>query len=204
MNYDEIPVPFLIETKFETFKLVIETILKRATAYEWSLQGFGMLRLYLNRAIRLSVWDSRYIIPNVSIVHDHPWDFDSLVITGAMTSRIYKVLPDKCPQPNFMFSTIQCGAGACVKTEPKPVYLIEEDSLVTKPGCVYHQRFDTIHSSHFAEGTVTLCKRTFHEDTEHARSFWPIGTEWVSAAPRTATDQEVLDITQNALRQWVL
>lgn len=52
----------------------------------------------------------------------------------------------------------------------------------------------------FEDGTVTLNERI--GDTEHARVFWPYGTDWVDAIPRPATREEVSDAVLNSLRRW--
>lgn len=72
-----------------------------------------------------------------------------------------------------------------------PVYLSELSSVTYGLGCFYEQRARDIHASYPEDGTVTIISRHFHENTEHARVFYPIGTEWVSAEPRPATYEEV-------------
>jgi hypothetical protein len=51
-------------------------------------------------------------------------------------------------------------------------------------------------------GTVTIVERRFKADTEHAFVFYPRNEKWVSAEPRPATPEEVITITQIALRRW--
>lgn len=58
-----------------------------------------------------------------------------------------------------------------------------------------------IHETDAQDGTVTLMQKTPTGD-DSARVFWEIGTGWGSAEPRKATPEEVLDITQNALKLW--
>jgi hypothetical protein len=164
----------------------------------WSLQGFGMLRLYLTKELRLHIWDSRFAVDNVSLLHDHPWDFESLIISGGLTNYRYNFAAGS----GYLYSVIQCGAGGCAKTEPAPCALTERSIENLGPTEIYRQIADEIHKSVPDDGTITLIERTFKADTEHARVFWPEGEKWVSAEPRPATPEEVNAITFNALKKW--
>lgn len=75
-------------------KLLVKAILEKARAYKWSIQGFGMLRLYLSAEVRLHVWDSRFRVPGVTDIHDHSWDFESEVAAGEVLQRRYLVVPN--------------------------------------------------------------------------------------------------------------
>lgn len=180
-------------------KQLVKMILENATAFKWSLQGLGMLRLYLSTEVRLHVWDSRYAIPGVSTIHDHPWSFKSLIVAGSVKQYRFTEPPEGEP---YQFSVLQCGAGGCIKTFPTPINLSRSRMEQYGEGQSYEQRHDEIHESVPANGTVTIVTRTFREDTEHARVFWPAGTDWVSAEPRTATRDEVAGITGAALARW--
>jgi hypothetical protein len=61
---------------------------------KWTVQGFGMIRTYIpgpvyDKQFRLNVWDSRLRVPNVSVMHDHPWDMTSWIISGLMINTRY-------------------------------------------------------------------------------------------------------------------
>jgi hypothetical protein len=49
-------------------KALVKNILEKATSYKWSLQGFGMLRLYLSKDVRMHVWHPDFAVKKVS--HD--------------------------------------------------------------------------------------------------------------------------------------
>jgi hypothetical protein len=177
---------------------------------EWSVQGFGFLRTYFGpadapKAFRLNLWDRRFKVPNVSTIHDHPWDFKSIIVAGQFANLRYEmehlpiqIKPVIC---THAFTTIRTGEGggqekdainSCVLV-PKPIeYYI--------PGDTYHQRADEIHETLFLDGAVTLNERI--GDTEHARVFWPYGTDWVDAMPRPATRAEVSDAVSYSLKEW--
>ena len=178
---------------------LVRKVLENAEHFEWTLQGFGMLRTYLSDEIRLHVWDSRYATENVSLLHDHPWDFASLIVAGELRQHRYVVAAEG---ETFQFSTIQCGPGGCMKAEPQPVVLRRLPEEHYTAGAVYLQRAAEIHESRPADGTVTLISRAFKKDTEHARVFWREGEHWVSAEPRPATADEVRAITRYALDTW--
>lgn len=178
---------------------IIETILSSPERYDgWSLQGFGLLRLYLTKELRLHVWDARFAIKDVSLIHTHPWDFESYVLSGRLTNFRY----EKVAGDTHLGCVIQCGENAQLKNEPEPCHLKEVSKEILFGGQTYHQKADEIHLSQPADGTVTLIERTFKADTEHAWSFWSKGAEWTSAAPRPATKEEVKWITSKALSIW--
>src|SRR5258708_2352757 len=59
---------------------------------EWSVQGFGMLRTYLDEqhTYRLNIWTDELASPGVSLIHDHPWHFHSWILAGKLTNEIFK------------------------------------------------------------------------------------------------------------------
>lgn len=180
-------------------KILARAILTNATAWEWSLQGMGLLRLYLPDNVRLHVWDSRYRVPGVSMVHDHlQWGLHSTVIAGRLRNQRYREQPDAEP---FLFATIKPGFGTYFKHEPKPISLYARRSEQYAEGECYQQEPEEIHETDAEDGTVTLMRKTPTAD-ESARVFWRAGTEWGSAEPHVATADEVRDITQHALDRW--
>ena len=73
--------------EFKIIQALAAEILRRPHGYKWSLQGFGMLRLYLSDNIRLHVWTTEHRVENVSDIHDHPWDFISTVLFGQLKTN---------------------------------------------------------------------------------------------------------------------
>lgn len=180
-------------------RLLIQKILEKATNYDWSLQGMGMLRLYLTDAIRIHVWDSTYRIPNVSMIHSHPWNFSSEVIAGKMMNVRYTLRQGN----SFNLIMIKCGIGAAVEKDYGQVGLQSQKELY-QSGEVYEQIATEIHKTEAEDGTVTLVTRTMREDLsrDHAFMYIPKGYEFVSAEPRPATFEEVSGITRRALEKW--
>jgi len=172
---------------------------------EWTVQGFGFLRTYFGPAdapkrYRLNLWDSHFTVPNVSTIHDHPWDFKSVIIAGEFTNQRY-VMQDFVPgEATHSFTTIKTGEGGGLeKSAVETCFLSPEWEEDYGPGDTYSQRADEIHETKFTDGSVTLNERI--GDTEHARVFWPYGTDWVDAMPRKATQREVSAAVLHALRR---
>jgi hypothetical protein len=180
-------------------QLLVKAILKSPYSLKWSVQGLGMLRTYLSDEVRLHIWDKKLRVPNVSPIHDHPWHLDSLIVFGKMKQHRYVVSP--FGDQELQMSVIQCGENACTKTSPVSVKVHQTPLEEYLPGQSYRQTKDEIHESMAEDGTVTLVTRTFEGDRESARVFWRGEGGWVDAAPRTATFQEVMAVTQGALEK---
>lgn len=201
---------------FNKLRAMVQAVLTNPRRYDWTLQGFGMLRTYISKETRLHIWDHGYRVRDVTDVHDHPWHFNSLVISGTIINTRYKVHP--CSHTDeqiealrirtpFVKSTIVCGVGggnhvATVKERGERVWLepLEPETYTT--GKIYRQEANEVHHSSFGSGTVTLVTREFQKDTEHAHVFFKADQEWVSAEPRDAKPVEIEDICKNALRNW--
>lgn len=187
---------------------VRQHVLAHPERYEWSLQGFGMLRTYVSRELRLHVWDERFRVKDVSDIHDHPWDFESLVLSGKVTNIPYHVMRrrDGAFTPDHHEGRIICGPSTEIKIASRiepDVYLGPGDVRTYRPGDVYGQKADEVHRSECERGTVTLVARSWTgKDPERALVYWPIGTQWTSAHPRPATREESAEICAYALEHW--
>lgn len=186
-------------------RLLVENILKHPKDFEWSVQGLGMMRVYLSQAVRLHIWDSALKVPGVSPLHTHPWDMTSTVVAGRYKQHRY--FEDSDPMARelgeeFNVVTIKCGENACTMEEPKKVRLIEAPLEIYKEGASYFQNNNEIHLSCPEDGTVTLVERTFKADRDHAKVFWRGKGDWVDAKPRPAEPHEVQEVTDRALRIW--
>lgn len=185
-------------------ELCVAKILERAEHYDWSLQGLGMLRLYLSSRVRLHVWDRRFAVENVSTIHDHPWHFESIVLVGSIRNRVFRVVPG---EPTHHGQTIVCGPGggpaegwrADVRLELARERTIYPGTFCNGEREGYRMEAPELHESVAEDGTVTIIEREPLPDAEHARVFFPLGTEWVSAEPRRATTDEIRAICAHAL-----
>src|SRR6185503_17239495 len=78
--------------ELEGLRRLVRDVLETPHDRIWTLQGFGMLRTYLgdDMNMRLHVWDARHAAPNVSSIHNHPWGFTSLILSGEMENVLYQ------------------------------------------------------------------------------------------------------------------
>lgn len=195
---------------------LVHDVLRNWINRKWTLQGFGMLRTYVSKELRLHVWDRRFAVPKVTTIHDHPWDFDSFVISGRIVNTRYRVRP--CAHTDaqvdalrirapFVKAQIVCGPGTgndpkALKAAGDRVWLEPLEPETYGPGDSYWQRSDEVHHTSYADGTVTLVHRQFKADTEHAHVYFKADEEWVSAEPRDATPDEVSQIVDLALSRF--
>ena len=184
-------------------------ILRHANHFEWSLRGMGFIRMHLVGHCRLHVWDRRYRVPGVSMIHDHlQWALNSTILSGELVNRIYHEVAgtDGAYRSGdigrFHVATIKPGAGCYFKSEASDTFLLPKlfpERLL--PGDTYRQAPDVIHETDAQDGTVTIIRKEPTPD-DSARVFWPAGTEWGSAEPRRATADEVASIVAVALSRW--
>lgn len=182
--------------------LLVENILRHPLGFAWSVQGLGMMRIYLSESVRLHIWDSSLKVPGVSAIHSHPWDLKSAVVAGHYKQHRYVDSYSRGAEQELQCATIKCGEQACVIADPVPVRLYEQPLEVYRAGESYGQTKDEIHLSVPEDGTVTLVTRTFHADRDHACVYWRGKGAWVDAKPRSATDEEIVAITTRSLETW--
>lgn len=184
---------------------LVKMVFDHRDDYEWSLQGFGMLRAYVTRELRLHVWNSKFAVPDVTTVHDHPWNFDSLVVSGSIEDSLFLPSTSRMwPAKLHTRVEIVCGPGGGndpdeLMARGERVWLEPFDTSRHHPGEMYHRDAHQIHSTRYEDGTVTLVSREFLPDTEHAHVFVEDGRRWVSAEPRPATADERDAIIEHAL-----
>lgn len=173
----------------------------------WTLQGLGMLRLYLtdDKSVRLHVWDDRHAFPGASEMHTHPWDMKSTVLSGTVENIRYSECHPQCIPPAgspYCRQSIFCGEGGGLEGDPIAIGIVPFSPELYLRGDSYQQSAGEIHVSRPTLGAVTLVERSFRGDVDHAYVYWPADTEWVSAEPRPATLEEVREILSTALGGW--
>jgi hypothetical protein len=189
--------------EFGCLRASVRAILSHAAAFEWTVQGFGMMRMYFdeNKQHRLNVWHSGLSVPNVSIIHDHPWRFQSWVISGRVVNRRYGFRFDADFRGiKHKFMVIEPGEQGGPRTEPQDAWLIPRGPEMYAVGNTYSQLANEVHSSHPLDGTVTINDRR-DRGPDIARVFWLHG-DWVDAKPRPATQEEVRFYSEYALSQY--
>lgn len=171
---------------------------------DWSVQGFGVLRLYIRRIGRLHIWDSQLRYPGVSMIHNHSWDLRSTVVFGELRNTKFLELPAddlRSGSEAYWKHRLLTGYKARVINGSEQVRLHKYPGKVYQPGEQYVQAADEIHLTETLDGTVTLMER--NEDTNgEADVYWRVGERWGDATPRRATLDEVRSTILRALR-WL-
>ena len=169
----------------------INEVLAHPLDYEWSIQGFGMLRTYLDdeHVHRLHIWDVDAAVQDVSTIHDHPWDFTSRIVGGAIRNQRF-VIHGSDAAPEFWRARIRCGEGGHMLTEPERVRICSEGVEQYVRGQSYSMLAPELHESFPSRGAVTVISRSFHADRDTATVCWRSG-DWVTAEPRPATRAEI-------------
>lgn len=181
-----------LSREFQLIRELVVRILETARAHVWTVQGFGMVRTKLRDAARLHVWNPALAVPDVSVIHDHPWPLHSTIIAGWIKNCKYVELSQDIAMPNYHRQDIATGeGGGYIDGTVRAVHLSMQSSVDYFRGSQYGQDPAEVHSSHPQPGTVTLMQRPMGPPLQKARVYWPIGKAWVSAEPRPATAEEV-------------
>jgi hypothetical protein len=183
---------------FEYTKNLVKDILKNPHNREWTLQGFGMLRTYIHdKNYRLHIWNKKFAKENVTLLHNHPWDFDSLVISGRLYN--YKYVND--PRGNeFYCSEVFCGAGGGLTGEIKTVKLLPLSPEQYLPKDTYYMKAEELHISGYDDHTISIIKRVQRPNPDCAMVFWPKGTTWQTAEPFAPSKEIIEEITSEAYK----
>jgi len=124
------------------------------------------------------------------------------IVHATPTSVATETESQICEIGTWMRSIVQCGPGGCLLENPEQVYLELLPAEIYREGESYFQKYDEIHQSYPADGTVTIVRRMDYKEPRAAAVYWPAGTEWVSSEPVMATPAKIRDIAQNALSLW--
>lgn len=168
----------------------VREILAHPESHEWTIQGFGMLRTWLDPEgnNRLHIWDIETAYENTpSTVHTHPWDFQSRIYFGHLQNQRYT--RDEYGNP-YKWAEILTGRGGGLISGENTITLSADNPEEYEPGGKYFQYAEEIHESYPAAGTVTVIQRRFLHN-RHATVFWSANSEWATAEPRLATETEV-------------
>lgn len=189
----------------------IRDVLRAWNNFDWTWQGFGMVRIYLDQAkrYRLNIWDERSKVPRVSLIHDHPWSFTSTVYAGQIKNRRYvcEELRDSSRMPvtntHWMKRIVTGEEGHDATTTRIPVILREIGREIYTPGASYSQQRDEVHETAAQIGTVTLNARSAPTQDYTARVFWHRNEpQWIDAKPRPAAEFEIKRAVASALEMW--
>lgn len=180
---------------------LLRSFLERADQSSWTVQGFGMVRTYLDedKRWRLNIWDDRLQTPNVSLIHDHPWSFISYIACGRIVNQRYG-MEEGAPHTHF-YKEIVTGEHGTDAGSPRSCRLVERRPEIYTAADSYHQRLTEVHETRAQRGTVTVNDRTPPTKAYTARVFWNLSQrDWTAARPRPATWGEVEAAVNAALR----
>lgn len=184
---------------FENLRSMAYFILRHATRFEWSLQGLGMLRLYIEPNLRLHVWDNRHRFPGATPIHDQ-WGLMSTVLSGELHNQRYT--ETRSTGSPYKKMKIKAGMSCEKMEEPTIVFLRGYEPERYRVGESYSQYPSEIHETIPRNGTVTIMNKTPTADPEAATVFWPADGMLGSAEPRPASFREICSITEYALSVW--
>lgn len=179
---------------------LIKRILEEWRSYQWTVQGFGMVRTKIYDIGRIHVWDSRLRVPLVSDVHAHPWPLRSTIISGELINQRFEVTD--AGYLTYNCQAIETGEGGGLIGEPEPMLLRSLPPEFYGRGEIYQQLLRELHRSIPQDGTVTLLERPMGDPLQKTVVLWPMGTNWVSAEPRPAKPFEIERAIGYALQRW--
>lgn len=202
-----VPSKLGIALEHATLKAIVKGILVHpyGEAKRWSVQGLGMLRLYIDDVARLHIWDRRLEYADVSKMHTHSWRLRSLVVAGQIQNmRFTPCDRDDLSRPSAIYNKqrLHCGMEGGLLDKPMVIRLGEHPIETYEEGESYQQEAEEIHISYPADGTVTIMERAWDGDNGEAFVYWPYGMAWGDAKPRVATESQVFTVTQSALERW--
>jgi hypothetical protein len=186
----------------------VEAILADWPSHEWQVQGFGMLRTYLDGPgePRLQVWDQRLACWGNNAVHDHPWAFESTTYAGMLFNQRYRIRPaDGTPAAACYTQIVPGTRGGKLSERPVRRCHLEPFPLeVYSLGDRYRQTHRELHLTRYAQGTVTLITRSDREEADIANVAWYGEPEdqppFVNPYP--ATDEMCETVIGDALAAW--
>ncbi len=74
--------------KYVVDRDMVRDLLEEPHGLEWSVHGLGMMRTYITDHVRLHIWHTDLVVPGVSGVHSHPWDFRSTVVSALLATPL--------------------------------------------------------------------------------------------------------------------
>jgi len=175
-------------------KALVHQILTHAEDFPWRMQeeiGLLGLRLDDHREYRLHVWAPGYCLGEPP-VHDHPYDFVSTVIAGAITNTRYRESPSGAEYSRVRY------LASDDRVRSTDSVSLSATSATLREGEQYAQLAHELHDSRQEPGSVTIIRCSFKDVAELTVCLRDEDT-FVSGQARPATLDEVKHITTSAL-----
>ena len=178
-------------------QLRVRTILEHASDHAWTLQDIGLLglRLGARREYRLHVWAPSFGRTEPPI-HDHPFDFESMVVVGEITNVRFVEDP-----AGTAFHRVRYSPFAHDVRRTDTVRLSPAATTTHPAGDHYRQASHELHVTQPTSGTVTIIRMAFRNTSELTVCSLA-GEDWISDHSRPATPAEVETIVATALEQF--
>lgn len=200
------------ELEFKFIRQIVHQILEQPFAHDWTLQCFGMLRTYFGDEVRLQLWDHDFQIPGSNSIHDHPWDFYSMIVSGELCNQRFVRVPEEKSSIVVPMSAgdpadynqwlIEPGTEGKVLGHGVPVKLVPLESEYYTTGEMYDQTATELHRTDYVDGTVTLIQRERVQANDQAFSIMEAGQPWNIVQVRKAEPDEVRAFCKKALARW--
>lgn len=194
----------------------VKEILLNWPDYRWEVQGFGMLRTYIEDGDgepRLQIWDQRLAQFGNGAIHDHPWNFTSRIIAGLLYNQRFErdnnqLIADKSAHPGaklFKEVLITPGKdGGAQDEEPFDTWLVPLQIEAYSAGEEYEMAWHELHVTRYLNGTVTMIERQRTRSHDTASSLSSGSVPWIFFRPRIATPEECEAVIGDCLKEWWL
>lgn len=188
-------------------KELIQVLRNDPLSFHWRGHGIGFIKAYTNpdKTERINIYDKRFIVPNITLHHDHPWHLTSRILAGELTNTRYQRLSTAHIEHDSTYETFHEGVINCanfrgIEAAPRMATLVAQKPEIYRPNDTYMQFADEIHATEAIDGTVTLLRRmTPLNGNGTARVFWPLGTEYVDATIHELSTDDVHAAINKAL-----
>jgi hypothetical protein len=185
----------------------VRELLEDWRSYEWQVQGFGMLRIYLDGPTepRLQIWDQRLAVWSNNAIHDHPWAFRSTIMAGTIFNQRYDIgHPGTWPNGHITEIVPGTRGGRLSERPINPCFIAPRPVEVYSMGDSYSQAHREMHLTRYLPGTITLIDRFDREPEDIAKVAWfgAADAQPPFVNPYPATPAVVETIVGDALRQW--
>jgi hypothetical protein len=163
----------------------VRSILEHPEEHKWQVQGFGMLRTYLEGPgePRLQVWDQRLATWHNNAIHDHPLAFRSVIVAGLLYNQRFSVTTyQEHTEADMVAKGLTNGhtteiipgtrGGRLSERPVHPCSITPSPVEVYSMGDTYSQTHRELHLTRYQQGTVTLIERFDREEADMARIAW--------------------------------
>lgn len=159
--------------------------------------GLGFIQVKFDYGHRMHFWHPDFKREREE-VHDHRYDFDSLILGGSMRQEVYRFAYD--PNGDYELCSVSCEPGK----EEKPLFitcgnLVHEISCTFHRGCSYTINENTLHRIE-ADFCVTLLRRRTKTKT-HAHVVKPRGSVSVCPFSEKMTEDQMWNIVSDCLNR---